>query len=234
MPTDLKAKFKGKDSDHDEVHHVRRHRARCGRCCVDRRHSKGWSKADGDTTAHNKATIERSFDAWAAGTGGPYDLLADNAKWTIVGRSAVARTYPSREAFLSEVIRPFNARMRDPLKPSVRDIYADGDVVIALFDASGVARDGIPYSNTYSWYLRCGKAGSSPRLRSSTASPSTSCGRAFRPPQTLSARRNEILSNRRRRGPPERDGTSPPSTSFVVEAWWRLRLLTTLNNSSQD
>jgi ketosteroid isomerase-like protein len=35
-----------------------------------------------------------------------------------------------------------------------RGIYADGDMVIALFDAEGTARDGKPYRNTYSWYMR--------------------------------------------------------------------------------
>lgn len=106
-----------------------------------------------DMSDENKAVVLASFEAWAAGTGGPYDLLEEDAQWTITGRSAAARTYPSREAFLGEVIRPFNARMRDPLKPSVREIHADGDAVIILFDAKGVARDGVPYENTYSWHL---------------------------------------------------------------------------------
>lgn len=35
---------------------------------------------------HNKAVVQASFDAWKAGTGTPYDLLADDASWTIVGR----------------------------------------------------------------------------------------------------------------------------------------------------
>ena len=36
-----------------------------------------------------------------------------------------SRTYPSREAFLAEVIRPFNARMSQPLKPILHDIRAE-------------------------------------------------------------------------------------------------------------
>jgi ketosteroid isomerase-like protein len=64
---------------------------------------------DATTEARNKATIERSFNAWRDGTGSPYDLLADNATWTIVGRSAASKTYESREAFMRVVIRPFNA-----------------------------------------------------------------------------------------------------------------------------
>jgi len=106
------------------------------------------------TVASNKALVQRSFEAWSAGTGGPYDLLRDDARWEIVGRSAASKTYPSREAFLQDVIRPFNARMKEPLKPVIREIHGEGDTVVILFDASGVARDGQPYTNTYSWYLR--------------------------------------------------------------------------------
>jgi ketosteroid isomerase-like protein len=66
----------------------------------------------------------------------------------------VSRTYSSRQEFLDVVIDPFNARMRVPLRPSVRALYADGDWVIALFDAVATARDGKPYENTYTWYMR--------------------------------------------------------------------------------
>lgn len=101
----------------------------------------------------NRALVARGFEAWRAGTGSPYDLLAPDASWTITGRSAAAKTYPTREAFMSEVIRPFNARMRSRLVPSVRRLYAEGDTVVAFFDASGTARDGRPYDNTYAWIL---------------------------------------------------------------------------------
>ena len=111
------------------------------------------SKASANEADTNRAAIAKAMDAWAAGTGGPYDLLADDAVWTISGNSLASKTYPSKEAFLSEVIRPFNARMRTRLIPSVHKIYADGDTVIAHFDASGTARDGQPYVNSYAWIL---------------------------------------------------------------------------------
>lgn len=101
----------------------------------------------------NTDIVRRAFDAWAAGTGGPYDLLADDAVWTITGHSLASKTYPNRDAFLDEVIRPFNARMRAGLKPTIRHLYRDGDTVIVFFDASGTARDGKPYANTYAWFL---------------------------------------------------------------------------------
>ncbi len=101
----------------------------------------------------NRATIAKAMDAWAAGTGGPYDLLAEDAVWTISGNSLASKTYPSKEAFMSEIIRPFNARMSERLIPSVHALYADGDTVVAHFDANGTARDGKPYVNSYAWIL---------------------------------------------------------------------------------
>ncbi|PZQ57782.1 MAG: ketosteroid isomerase [Phenylobacterium zucineum] len=110
--------------------------------------------ANDATESRNKAIIEQAFQSWRDRTGGPYDLLADDARWTITGNSIAAKTYPSREAFMSEVIRPFNARMSSPLSPTIRRLYADGDTVVAFFDAAGTARDGKPYVNTYAWFLR--------------------------------------------------------------------------------
>ena len=106
-----------------------------------------------ETEERNKAVIGASFDAWRAGTGGPFDLLADDARWTIEGNSVASKTYPTREDFMREVIRPFNARMKTPLKPAVRSLYADGDTVVVFFDARATARDGEPYVNTYAWFL---------------------------------------------------------------------------------
>lgn len=102
----------------------------------------------------NKALVQASFDRWRNGTGGPFELLAADAAWTIVGSSPLSKTYRSKAQFLDEVINPFNARMSKPLVPTVRGLYADGDTVIILFDAEATVRDGKPYRNTYTWYFR--------------------------------------------------------------------------------
>ena len=88
-----------------------------------------------DLETRNKQTVQAGFDAWRNGTGSPYDLLAADAKWTIVGNAPVSRTYNSKQEFMDVVIKPFNARMSRRLIPTVRRIYGDGDTVIALFDA---------------------------------------------------------------------------------------------------
>jgi ketosteroid isomerase-like protein len=110
--------------------------------------------AEKDGEASNKMAIRAGFDAWRNGTGSPFDLLAPDAKWTIVGNSPVSKTYTSRQEFLDIVIKPFNARLSQRLVPAIRNIYTDGDMVIALFDAEAIARDGKPYRNTYTWYMR--------------------------------------------------------------------------------
>lgn len=102
----------------------------------------------------NKALVHASFERWRNGTGGPFELLAPDAEWTIVGSSPLSRTYRSKQEFVDKVIAPFNARMAKPLVPSIRGLYADGDMVIILFDGSATAKDGVPYRNTYTWYFQ--------------------------------------------------------------------------------
>lgn len=110
--------------------------------------------ADANFETKQKETIRRAFERWREGAGSPFDLLADDAAWTIVGNAPVSGTYRSRQEFLDVVIKPFNARMKERLTPKVRAIYADGDMVIVLFDAEAIALDGRPYRNTYTWYMR--------------------------------------------------------------------------------
>lgn len=105
-------------------------------------------------TVQNKAAVQAKFEAWQAGTGNPFELLADEASWTIEGNSVASKTYATKEDFLREVIRPFNARMSVGIKPTVRSITADADRVVIHFDAAGTARDGAPYVNTYAWFFQ--------------------------------------------------------------------------------
>jgi ketosteroid isomerase-like protein len=108
----------------------------------------------GGVEVSNQMLVQASFDRWRAGTGGPFELLADEARWTITGSSPLSKTYQSKDQFMTEVIRPFNARMEQPLKPSIRNIYTDGDTVIVLFDAESRCVDGQPYRNTYAWFMQ--------------------------------------------------------------------------------
>lgn len=110
--------------------------------------------AQADAEEKNRRAVEAGFEKWRRGTGSIFELLASDAKWTIVGLSTVSGTYHSRRDFMDMVIIPFNARLSTPLVPTVQAIYADGDMVIVLWDGKAIARDGKTYENTYSWYLK--------------------------------------------------------------------------------
>ena len=92
----------------DRLRHIDRHGGAGLLATAEVRRLRAVAQTSGGEVG-NKAIVQRAFDAWAAGTGSPYDLLADNASWTITGNSAAAKTYASRDAFMSEVIRPFVA-----------------------------------------------------------------------------------------------------------------------------
>jgi ketosteroid isomerase-like protein len=105
-------------------------------------------------SASNKKRVEAAFDVWARGEGSVFDLLADDATWTITGTSTLAGTYTSRRQFLDEVIAPLTARLAEPIRPTVQSIVAEGEWVVALFEGHAKAVDGPAYDNRYSWHMR--------------------------------------------------------------------------------
>jgi uncharacterized protein len=105
--------------------------------------------------ASNQERTEKAFRDWQEGTGYITDLLADDLRWTIVGRSEVSKTFESKDEFVGEVLEPFGARFSEPFRPgAVHGVYADGDTVVVLWDGEGTRLDGKPYENTYAWFMR--------------------------------------------------------------------------------
>ena len=104
--------------------------------------------------AENRLVVDSAFAAWADGEGNVFDILADDAQWTITGTSRFAGLYTSRQEFLDEVIKPLGEVLAVPIRPTVRSIVADGDWVVVLWDGEATATDGVPYNNSYCWHLR--------------------------------------------------------------------------------
>jgi uncharacterized protein len=91
----------------------------------------------------NRERAEEAFRDWRDGTGSITDLLADDVRWTIVGRSRVSKTFDGKEQFVREMLQPFGARFSEPFRPvAVRGVYADGDTVVVLWDGEGTRLDG--------------------------------------------------------------------------------------------
>ena len=74
-------------------------------------------------------------------------------QWTITGSSPYSKTYTSKLQFIDQSVTPLSARLAKPIVPTVRNLYADGNVVVAIWDGATTARDGKPYRNTYSWAM---------------------------------------------------------------------------------
>jgi uncharacterized protein len=49
---------------------------------------------------------------------------------------------------------PFDLLDPNAVWTIVGGMYADGDMVIILFDGAATATDGVPYRNTYTWYFQ--------------------------------------------------------------------------------
>ncbi|MEU8299961.1 nuclear transport factor 2 family protein [Micromonospora sp. NPDC048909] len=106
----------------------------------------------------NRDIVTRAFADWSAGTGAISDIFANDMRWEVVGNSVVAGTYQSADEFLTQAMRPFNARFdaNGQYRPvALRAIYEDADAntVIAVFDGAGVTVTGSTYENTYAWFL---------------------------------------------------------------------------------
>ncbi len=101
---------------------------------------------------NHKQLVEQAFNQWSQGTGSPFDLLAEDAQWTIMGPTASAKTYNLSD-FQKMVIQPFNKRLATRLKPTVHAIYQDGDEIIILFEAEVTLINGQIYRNSYAWFF---------------------------------------------------------------------------------
>lgn len=107
-----------------------------------------------DVTRGNAALIQNAFNDWRAGQGGIFQLLADDVVWVVAGNSPVSGTYRSREQFMAEAVKPITDKLATPIVPSVRQIVAQGSLVVAYWDGQATAKDGSRYTNSYSWHMQ--------------------------------------------------------------------------------
>ncbi|MBX7483899.1 nuclear transport factor 2 family protein [Qipengyuania qiaonensis] len=107
--------------------------------------------ASGEASTH-RAAVERAFAEWSDGTGSPFELLADDMRWTVIGSSPTAGTY-DRTGF-DALVKPFNGRLSGPLKPVRWQSVASEDIVMIHFTARAPLNTGELYENEYAWIFR--------------------------------------------------------------------------------
>lgn len=108
------------------------------------------ARSEADT---NVALVQQAFEAWQHGRGSVFDLLEEDAVWTVAGVSPVSATYNSRQALVDGAVTPIHAQLQTPITPTVRHLIAQGDNVMVLWDGTATASDGSRYENSYAWHL---------------------------------------------------------------------------------
>ena len=114
--------------------------------------STAWA-TDNSVQHSNAEQVRQSFVNWQQGKGTTFDLLAPDAEWTVAGSSPVSGIYKGKQDLLERAVKPISARLASPIKPTVRSIVAEGDVVVVLWDGEATAVDQQPYRNSYLWHL---------------------------------------------------------------------------------
>ena len=103
----------------------------------------------------NKEIVRSAFERWQKDEAYISDIFADDMRWTIVGKSLASKTYQGRQAFTDGVLHPFAQRFASPFRPTaIAGVYADGEMVVVMWDGEGVANDGVTYRNTYAWFMK--------------------------------------------------------------------------------
>jgi ketosteroid isomerase-like protein len=104
--------------------------------------------------AENKKIVQDMMAAWIRGQGGFLDLLADDVHWTVIGSTAVSRTFTSKQAFIDGAVKPLGEKIAGAIQPTLRDIIADGDKVALQWDGRAAGKNGTIYHQTYCWVMR--------------------------------------------------------------------------------
>jgi ketosteroid isomerase-like protein len=107
------------------------------------------------STAANVEAMRAAFAGLQNGEQGPFfGLISDDVVWTVIGTTPVSGTVHGKAAFAERVGRPLQERLAEPIRSSPRQILADGDHVVALWDGTSTMRNGEPYQQSYCWVFR--------------------------------------------------------------------------------
>jgi ketosteroid isomerase-like protein len=103
----------------------------------------------------NKELVRRAFDALAAADSRPLlALLADDARWTVMGRTRWSGAYEGKEKILRDLLGPLGARLADRYRATAERILADGPFVVVQARGHSTTKAGARYDNEYCFVYR--------------------------------------------------------------------------------
>jgi uncharacterized protein len=107
------------------------------------------------STVENKKLVQEAFAAWANGDGMAFfNLLAEDASWTVLGSCPISGTYVGRQRLIEDALRPQRAKLAGPPTPTVINLIAEGDTVVIQWVGKGTTTSGKPYNNNYCYVVQ--------------------------------------------------------------------------------
>lgn len=107
------------------------------------------------STAENKQLVQEAFAAWANGDGMAFfNLLAEDARWTVIGNCPISGTYMSRQQLIEVALKPQREKLAGPPTPTVLQMIAEGDTVVIEWVGKATTKSGKPYNNSYCYVVQ--------------------------------------------------------------------------------
>lgn len=104
-------------------------------------------------TTKEEQLIAVQFEKWKSGTAGFFELLDEEVKWTVSGRSPVSGIYFGKKDFLERAVSPITAQLQEPLLPELISLSFDGQYIWLHFRASAKSKENKLYENYYVWKM---------------------------------------------------------------------------------
>lgn len=106
-------------------------------------------------TQRNREIVSKAFAVWAAGGQTFFDdVLAPDVVWTIKGSGPSAGVHRGRQDLIERAVKPLSSQLASPIRPTVRNLWAEGEHVIIHWDGETTTKQGKPYRNSYVWIFR--------------------------------------------------------------------------------
>lgn len=105
------------------------------------------------TADQNRVAVRDAFEVRAQGRGSVFDLLADDATWTIPGSTSGAGEWRGRTVYEDSVVAPLFDRFARPTRPELTGHWAEGDEVIVRRRQDTSLKAGGYHRNEYAWFL---------------------------------------------------------------------------------
>jgi uncharacterized protein len=106
-------------------------------------------------THDTRALVERLFAAYERGDSQQlFDHVAGDVHWTITGNNPLSGEYRSKREFLDATYERLAAILKEPVRPRVRRIIAEGHLVVVEWHGHATSIVDKPYDNDYCWVIR--------------------------------------------------------------------------------